>query len=345
MISYKGLASHLVLLGVAGTLAALVWTKEDAPRAAKEAAVEVWGGSPASFAELSFESADRKVSLEARKDSHGAWFVGKVDKTVKPPTPHPPVGDAGADAAPPPAPLPKTETVRFVGVGQAQKLVESLAPLMALRALGTIEPARAEEFGFDKPEGTLRVKIGGTQHVLELGGTTPGGGDRYARLGEGGAVFAIPGSVAQNLMFAESRLIERELHGFEDDEVQRLVVEKGDQRREFVRVDDKKEAWASADSPASQDETATNWVTKLGRLRISEYVENPSPAPGPSSLVVSVRYQGKGGRDLGQLELHKLAAPGQKPTFLAKSEHTRWFAEVLSSTAEQVEQDLPSVLK
>ena len=54
---------------------------------------------------------------------------------------------------------------------------------------------------------------------------------------------------------------------------------------------------------------------------------------------------GKGGRKLGFLELYKAAGEGGKPKFLVKTEHTRWYAEVIASAAEQVEQDLGSVVK
>ena len=34
-----------------------------------------------------------------------------------------------------------------------------------------------------------------------------------------------------------------------------------------------------------------------------------------------------------------------KPQYLVRTENTRWYAEVLASTAEQVEQDLASLFK
>ncbi len=348
MISWKSLALHLTLLGLAAALAVMVWTKEDAPRAAKRAEVQVWSGSPDKISSIEFESEDKKVRIEPKKDSQGAWYVGHVDKTITArtsPSPHDsPDGGAAADAGPGLAT--KHESSVFVGVEQAKKLAESLAPMMALRAIGKVEDARIDEFGLDKPAGTLRVTVDGKQHVLTIGGTTPGGADRYARL-ESGDVYAIPGSIAQNLMFADSRLVERELHGFEPDEVARVKVRRGDQTRELVRMEDKKDGWADAASPGTLNETVGNWMTKLGRLRITEYVEKPSPEPAADSAVVSVEYLAKGGRKLGQIELYKgPPAPNSgKPTYLVRSEQTRWFAQVIPSTAEQVEQDLGSVLK
>ncbi len=244
------------------------------------------------------------------------------------------------------------ETSTFVSVEQAHKLAESLAPLYAFRSVGKIEDSRAEEFGLHKPEGTLRVKLDGKERSLVIGGTTPGGADRYAKL-DNGEVYAIPGSIAQNVMFAESRLVERELHGFEPEEATRARIVKGEQSRELVRIEDKKDGWATASSPGVLDETAGNWMTKLGRLRVMSYVENPRKPVAPEDLVVRVEYFDKGS-EIGFLELVKLppkmpAAPSEagkpKAEYLVRTENTRWYAEVLASTAEQVEQDLASVLK
>ncbi|MCA9592655.1 MAG: DUF4340 domain-containing protein [Myxococcales bacterium] len=349
MISWKSLALHLTLLGIAAVVAVMVWTKEDAPKAAKRAEVEVWSGRPEQISSIEFESKDKKVRIEPKKDKNGDWYVGHVDKTVTVRTPPSPHGgpDGGLDGGPEgPGLESKKESVVFVGVEQAHKLAESLAPLMALRAIGKVEDARKEEFGFDKPEGTLRVTVSGKQHVLTLGGTTPGGADRYAQL-DSGEVYAVPGSIAQNLMFADSRLVERELHGFKPDEVGKVKIEQGGKSRELVRMDDKRDGWADAAAPGTLDETAGNWMTKLGRLRITQYVEKPTPEPAPGRALVSVKYLAKGGHELGHIELYKgpPAASSGKPTYLVQTEQTRWYAEVIPSTAEQVEQDLSSVVK
>ena len=350
MSVWRGLAIHLGVLGVSAALAFHIWTRDEKPPGIEKGdQVEVWGGKPDDIKEISFEGDKRRVQLEARKDSRGRWYVGVVDKTIEVRPPRP-LGDAGADAAAAPAPpaAEKRETTRFVSVDQAEKLAESLAPLTAYRAVGKVEEGRAEEFGLAKPEGTLRVKMNGKERTLVIGGTTPGGADRYARL-DNGEVYAIPGSIAQNLMFAESRLVERELHGFEQDEVSRARIVKGGDTREIVRLEDKKDGWAQASSPAVLDETVGNWMTKLGRLRVMQYLESPEKAVAPEDVVVRVEYFDKQ-NEVGFIELVKLPPQAgkdakPKPQYLVRTENTRWYAEVLASTAEQVEQDLASLFK
>lgn len=347
MMGWRSLSLHWIAFGVAAALALYVWTRKD-PAPSQKAEVEVWGGSAERLDKISFEAENRSVRLEKRKDKNGLWFVGTVDKTTEVRPPAQP--DAGLDAAAgdagavlPPAEK-KKETTTFVSVTQGKKLAESLAPLMALRRLGRIEDARNEEFGFDKPEGTLRVSIDGKEHTLVLGGSTPGGGDRYVKDGSGEA-YAVPGSIAQNLLFAESRLVERDLHGYEADELKSVKITKGTLARELVRLEEKKEGWADAATPGQLDETAGNWMSKLERLRISTFVEQPKDPLTPDAEVVRVELLAKGGRSLGFTELYKVPGEGAKPKYLVRTEHTRWYAEVLASVAEQVEQDLGSVLK
>lgn len=355
MMGWRSLSVHWIAFGLAAALALYVWTRKD-PAPSQKAQVEVWGGSAERIDKITFEAENRSVRLERRKDKNGLWFIGTVEKTteVRPPM-QPDAGpmssavdggpDAGGDAATPLPPAEKKkETQTFVSVEQGKKLAESLAPLMALRRLGKIDDARNEEFGFDKPEGTLRVTLDGKEHTLTLGGSTPGGGDRYVKDGSGEA-YAVPGSIAQNLLFAESRLVERDLHGYEADELKSVKVTKGTLSRELVRLEEKKEGWADGASPAQLDETAGNWMSKLERLRISTFVEQPKDPLPPDAEVVRVELFAKGGRQLGFTELYKVPGDGKKPRYLVRTEHTRWYAEVLASVAEQVEQDLGSVLK
>ncbi len=329
---------HLGLLGVAGVLALGVWTRDDDGKLdSKPTDVEVWGGSPDSVTALSFESATRKVRIEPKKDALGRYYVGTVDKDeasfVTPP--HGP--DAGA--APNPT---KHVTVSFVGVKAADELVKSLAPLRALRAVGKVEGTRAEEFGLDKPEGTLKLSIGGKPQSLTIGGATPGGTERYAKSGTGD-VFAISSDIVQSLLSAESRLPERDLQSFKADEATRVKVSKGSKSRELVRVPEKNEGWADSASPSKLDETAGNWMSKLGRIHVQDWVEKPATPVGPDNAVVHVDYFA-GSKALGSVDLYKV--PGEKGNeYLAHSEYGRWYARVITSSAEQVDQDVASVLK
>lgn len=338
----KPLALHGAVLVVAAGLAFSVWNKDEPLPEKEQATVDVWSGSQASFSKLSFEGKTRKVRLESQKDELGYYYVGTVDKEDAPPS-NPHEGVQGAPLKPPEGKEPKKQTTRFVSVKAGETLVKALAPLKALRAVGKVEPGRYEEFGLDKPEGTLKVTVDGKEHALLIGGTTPGGSERYAKYQSSGEVFAISGDIAQSLMFGDSRLPEKDLHGFKNEEIERVRIQKGGKTRELVRVKEKNDGWGDPATPSKQDETAGNWVTKLNRLRGSEFVEKPATPLKPADAVVRVEYF-DGGKAVGFVELYKV--PGEKGNdYLARTEWDRWYVKVPSATAEQIETDVASVLK
>jgi hypothetical protein len=349
----KGSWVHLGLFAASAALAAHVWLKGATPAQASgpEARVEVWSGRADAVEKIEWDG-KQKVVLEAQKDALGRFFVGTLEKTVQ-------VLQPSAKPDEPPQ-KPKHTRTRFVSVKGAQELAASLAPLRAFRSLGRYDAARAEEFGFKEPEGTLRVTLGGTTHSLIVGGATPGGADRYARLEDGSAVFAVPGDLVRNLSHADSRLPERELQPFEMKEVDRVRITTAQGTRELVRVPDRDEGWADPSTPTTLDETAGNWMGKLHRLRPVEYVETP-PALGPEASLVRVEYF-SGSRSRGSVELVKgppkkdgsiridMTPSGSedtidKPRYLVRTPHTRWFTEVIPSAGEEVGRDVASVMK
>jgi hypothetical protein len=343
----KSLWVHTGVLGLASALGLWVSSTDEKENTDPTLAdrVEVWAGSPDSIEAIRFEAPQRTVVLEPKKDGQGRYYVGKIDKEEGARREEASDSPHGRPPAPVAAPLTpgKRTTLRFIGVKAADDLAKQLAPLMALRKIGPIDPKRAEEFGLDKPDGTLKVKIRGTEHALVIGGTTPGGQERYAKEVATGFVYAVSGELAQSMLGAESKLLERDLHGFQDLDPTRVRVAARGKSREIHAMPEKKGGYADPATPTKLDETAGNWMTKLERLHVQEYVEMPNPPLGPAQVVVRVEYF-EGSKPLGFLELYKV--PGEKSSdYLVKTERTRWAAKVLTSAAEQVDQDVGSLLK
>jgi len=333
----RGLIVHVALFVLASASAVAIWTREEKPKASAQAEATVWSGRAADVERVIFEGKSRKVVLETKKDDLGAYYVGTLEK--EPPN-VPPVGDTGA---PPQAPPERTK-MEFVAVGVAQKLAETLSPLKALRALGRIPDDRAAEFGLAEPEGTLSVTIRGTEHKLVIGSTTPGGGDRYAKDPATGEVYVIDGDAIRDLDTAESRLIERDLHEWKETEVTTAEVKTGEKSRQIVRGGPEgKTFWADPATADQKDETLANWMAKLDRLRPTDYVMTEPPG---KQAVVRVDYK-TGSKTLGFMEIAraKAADPAGKPDYFVRTERTRLFAKVPAATAEQVEQDIASIVK
>ena len=325
-----GTLLHIGLLAASVAFAAGMWTREKEPKALAAGDVQVWSGHAADVEHVGYESKTRKVSVDAKKDAEGRYFVGTLEREGMALPAH----DGGA---PPPAPR---TTVSFVSVGPGDKMAEAFAPLKALRALGKIGDDRAAEFGLAEPEATVTVKAGGAEHKLLLGATTPGGGDRYARDAATNEVYVLKGEPLRSLESADSLLIERELHEWKDADVAKVHLEAGGKTRELVRGGpESKRFWADAASPETNDETLGNWMSKLDRLRPTEFV---LAEPEGKEVLLKATYAGK--KVSGFLEIVK-AKSGDKPVYYLRTERTRLYGKVVSAPAEQVEQDLSNIVK
>jgi hypothetical protein len=202
------------------------------------------------------------------------------------------------------------------------------------------------------PEGTLSVTIAGKDHKLAIGAHTPGGGDRYVRDETSGVVYVVKADVTRDLESGEATLTEREPHEFKDPDIESIrVLARGKTREVLRRGPPSKRIWADASDPEKADETVSNWVAKVDRLRPGEY---PTAQPSAPDLVVRIEYKVKGSQG-AFFEIAKVpAAPPAAGTpsastsawdFVVRSERTREWAKVATSVGEQVEQDLASVLK
>jgi Domain of unknown function (DUF4340) len=343
----RGPLVHLGVLALAVAAAVSVWTRDKEPKALMSGDVTVWSGRSGDVDRFTFEAKDTKAVFEAKKDKLGRYFVGTIDKdTVAPSPPKEPHGDGEGDehegeaAANKDAPKVHATTT-VVAVTAADKFAEAFAPLKALRALGKIGDDRAAEFGFDKPEGTVTIRVSGAEKKLLVGGTTPGGADRYVKDLGSGEVYAVRGEPLRNLEEAESLMMDRELHDWQDADVDSAMLQAGEKTRGILRGGSEgKTFWADAARPGENDETLGNWLLKLDRLRPMEFKQD---VPG-AELVVRVVYR-KGSRDMGFVELDKAKGSGDKPDYFIKTERTRLFAKVATSLAEQVEQDVNSAVK
>jgi Domain of unknown function (DUF4340) len=378
----RSLGIHLGLLALATAFAARAWLVEDKPEQGSK--VEIWGGSPDSIQSIEYTDKKRRVVLHASKDEQGRYFVADVTREAAPgeydsdphgsphkypdappdhgappgqaaegqaPDGQPPDGQGGAAGAEPkadaPAEPPPMKTERFIAVKEVGKLTERFAPLLALRSLGKVEPARYAEFGFDADEpARIKLQLGSGTRELLLGGKTPGGQDVYVRTVDGEQAYVVDGNIARDLETAESRLMERALHAWESDDALKVKITLGEQARELGRSPEKKSFWSDPNTLEEKDETATNWMTKLERLRVIEYFEKVEPPPEP---VLHVEYYSEKGKLLGRLELAtkppEAGKPDAKPEYLVRTEHTRWWGQVVQSTGEQLAQDATGVVQ
>jgi hypothetical protein len=323
-----GIWVHVGLLGVAGALAWSMSSYKAEPNVAGGPVTDLWRVEPDQVKSAVFETTERRTTVDTRHDTVGDYSVVTVESFAKPES------DAGVPAK-------QAETKRFISVDSAEKVRQGLARFKIMRTLGKVDANRATEFGLDKPEGTLKVVLAQGPHAFTVGASTPGGGNYYVRDQATGVVQVAVGDPIATLMYAESRMMERDLHGFKSDDVTRAVVQANGKRRQLERVVGKPNSWADATNGAKEDETASNWVTKLTQLRVTAYEEKLEPPPAP---IVRIEY-GDAKINLGFAELFKVPAEKDGPRYFVRSERSRWYAEVIKSQAEQLERDVSLVAK
>jgi len=342
----RGLVVHTALLALAAGLAFHSWTA-DPNQAPKHGETELWAGRPDQVHEVRYESRLGDLTLQPHEDSNGRYYVGFAKKksppdAAKKPDPSSAQSIDGKDREPPKPP--EEKTARFIATKDGEELVAQLAPLRALRVLGKISDAQKADFGFDKEEGTLTIRTGDSLHKLIFGGTTPGGSDYYAKDADTGNAYVVSGSIVRDLTNADQRLVEHKLHAWEDTAPKRVKITAGGASRELVRSEAKKDAWTKPGATGDKDETATNWLTKVDRLRTTSYEGDVlHPPPAPADYVLKVEYFDER-KSIGYLELIHRPAEDGKTDYVARTEQTRWYASVIRSQAEQIEQDLKSVV-
>jgi len=324
MSSSRSVFVHAGLAALAAVAAVSFSMKDETAKVIVHEAT-VLNARPADIQQVTFVGKAKTVTIEPRKDEIGAFYFGTIEKPAPP-------SDASAQPS----------RSAFVSIGTGEKFFRNLAPLKALRDAGQVPSERLAELGLETPEATLKLKLASGERTFDIGGATPGGTDRYLRDSSSSRVYVVAGEIVRDLEWAESRLLERELHAWKESEIQKAkLVASGKTREVLRRTKEGKTFWADAASPDTTDETIGNFMQRLDRLRPSEYQES---LPESRETLVRVELDGKSG-PLGWVELTKVPREGDKADYFIRSELTRLYGKVVASLAQQVEQDIASVVR
>ncbi len=332
---------HAALLALAAIVAYVQAQPKDVnDKPLQPGEIELWKAKPDDVAKIVFEDDQKKVVLEKKSDKGGAWYVGKVEPV--PPKKDEGAGGGGGGHADNPHELPKpppVEATTFASVTVAKELVKTLASLRAKRSFGQVGDDRMKEFGFDKPEGTLRVTVGGVEHALVIGAPTAGAATRYARDVDSKVVYVIDGSVVSDLKAGAPRLSERNQHEWKWNEPDAVTISGGGKSKRVVHAGTEGHRfWADANSADQNDETSGNWLMKVERLRPNTFLES---MPDGATRVLRVEYR-SGSEEKGFLELYH--RDDKKEPYFIVTEELRMPATVTRQNAEQILDDLATVL-
>lgn len=344
--------------GVPATPPAAKPAAPGAPAAAKPATPPAKGGDKAGVD----KNASQPGSVPVPPAVHPMAPAAPRPTAAKPDAPSAAVlstaAPAVAPAAAPPAPPPPSEvketiTVKeFRGGDQADKLFDLFAPMRVVRSLGTVDDKKAKELGLDQSKKSLSITAKGQTIKFVLGSNSYGSGDIYAR-DPHGQVYLLSHRLVSDFEFAESRLMERRLHRFERPDFDRIEVQittvAGQKTRTLLQKNRQDAAnffFTDAATPDKRDDTLRNWVDKVLRMALNDYVnkgEEPQAA-GPVSgapltgEVVTVRFF-DGKKKLGEAVYSRYPNKAGQNEYYARTETTLGLVRLLTATAESAIQD------
>jgi hypothetical protein len=204
---------------------------------------------------------------------------------------------------------------RLVRANEAgARLFERFAPLRAARALGVLDAGKLKELGLDNTKKFLEVTSRGVKHRYAIVPAPPGGNDPYIRNVQDNRVFIINRQILSDLQAASTNLVERRLHAFRIEDVDRVVISGGGKRKELVasRFEEFPGVrLAPAETPDKPDETLKNWHDRVFSLFPAEVMgKDEVPTAGAPVVALKLEYSSRG-RGLGWLELARNAKPAQ----------------------------------
>lgn len=290
----------------------------------------------ARFKSLTFQSETVKVALESEGSApdQDYWMTVERVMTAQP--------DAGVSEPI----VPK----RFLTNKKREDLLKLLFPLRAERNLGKPTADALKGFGMDDIKSTLTLSCGATT-VLEIGGTTFGSGDFYARRRGDENLVLLNGRLSKDLQSAEFNFMQKALHSFvlKDVDEARVTVN-GTTRRLLQRNRQTPEqaTWVDAAQPDQRNELYDNWLTRLSRMTAREYLAtNAQPGSELTPALTSVKEVATVEYFVEGLSKGKLtvARVGDDMThYYARSEATRNWVAVSEIVGAQVERDAPVVV-
>jgi hypothetical protein len=308
------LLAGLVVLLLVG--AYLSWTRKDDTLTAEKVNINTL--APERVTELVWSTRTQTVAVSRKKagDADYVWFDVKSGKSTK----------------------------GWKGNKAAATLFEQFAPFVALRSLGTVlDPAQLTETKLERPDSKLIVRTSGDDKVYEAGGRTFGSRDWYLRAAGGKEVFVVASKVLQDLDFAESKYMQRDLTTLDKKDVASVVLKAGPKEQKFLqqnKLSPTDAFWTRAEAPDAKDESVANYLRKVEGLKALSYAE-PAVVEGATRILDLTYYEEEAPKET--LTLYRGGEAG-KERYYVVTPVTVVPVEVAKSVAEQLEQDLAGIL-
>jgi hypothetical protein len=353
----RGVIVYGALLAVTLGASYYRWTHE--PDKALEGKVVVLQGEPDTLDKITWKGKDDEAVIEKKKDDKGEYFwVTYTKYEKKKPEPDAKAGSgsgsgadvatagsgSGSGAAAAAAPEEKGEPVvsNFKSGKEAEKLVEGMSPLFAVRKLEDVTPDKLKTIELDNPVEHVILDRNGKTTDIELGGESYGTKDRYARVAGTNDIYLIDDEVIRSLKFARTRLPDRDLFPFETPKIETAVVGDGTSSVTLTqknRDDKDKATWVPADAPDDASAQYKTWMDKFLKAKGSSYV-NDADLPKDLDLRFQVTLTGEGSSP----ETVEVYQAGDAGDWYAKSGYTRGYVKMLKSTTSGLAEDVDGLI-
>jgi hypothetical protein len=260
--------------------------------------------------------------------------------------------DSGDSESPTPPIYGEPELRSFPGGKQVTELAERFTPLIALRRFDGLDAETITEMGLDETTSSLSVtSVSGKNLNLTIWAKAYGSSDTYARDADG-TVYLLSSKVLGALRSAESRLMERNLLGFEAIEISEATLESPDGRKRPLRHegmhDEANAYWADPNNPDDHD-AEDSFMEKLFQLRATAFPKDDEHLEDERvETVLRARFPGDDQPylELGRVEDNKRSREGEPAyNWHARTHLTRdiW-VKVSRNSANELSDNLDKVL-
>ncbi len=253
-----------------------------------------------------------------------------------------------ADASAPPAAEPEvreeTKVTRYRASSDFAKALARVLPLVAVRELGEVDAEQLERFGLAEPTGRLRITSRGQTVEYQVGERTYGRASVYLRPAPDGPVSLVSAGLLSTVDFRPPRFKELRFLGLQSKDVVKVVLDcDGTGSRTLVHQNQHLPGggqWVPADDPDSADELFGNWMRKLLRLSLVEYLAEPvTPVQAAQCRLTFERE----GAEALKAQITWTADPKGKQIYYGRSDFSGDWVKLEPTAASSLVSDLSAI--
>lgn len=316
----RALITHAGLLVLALAIAYQTWTRDKTQQQMTDN-ISVWVKAPHNINTITYISySKQQVHMKKRHDNNRAYWWATTNKGKS-------------------SPKHKTrESFSFPVGNLGNKIIDKVTPLKALRTLGVLSDEKKKEYNLHQNTAQLILGYTDKTRTVLIGDNVYGGGHRYILDPETNQGYVLDGSVIRPLESGESALKINQLLDFSISKLDNVLLLSEGATRLLIRNNTDKGpygralfAWADTATPTQTDQTLTDYMRRISRLRPEEF---PHITQEQLMPILSVTYRDKQNKILETLVL---AQQINTKRYFAKTSQTKVYAKIQTDIAQKIQ--------